>query len=376
MSYTYATSDWQMNVEPHQYHQAHVLVHVTNSSERRLETSDFSCEATKGRRTKAPTLRDSDWEPHKHRIRDLHIVQDKPLKEVKQIMHEQFNFSAEIRQYRSRISKWKLDKNIKSDEMKCIVKKRQHRKFVESKKPELMFRVRGNLVEPAKVQRWMDRHDVPESMIYAPSPVASTPSAISYYTTSAVASPAPSWSSSTSTSTGDYFLLEWINDSAYSTPEQVPPCSQFESQARRSSSSGFTGIIQNHFAPGNSMSGRPVASRANSDEHDAFRAFREFVFGPFRSEKHGFIYRKLEAEDPTLFVAVSRSKLNRFVDETIRFYVYGSGLPNTFTLTEFLDRMFIRRQGVQYCLVHDVNLVRAPELPLCFKREYCAMVLS
>lgn len=56
--------------------------------------------------------------------------------------------------------------------MKAIVRKRQQRKLVETGKGELMFKVRGSVVEPRKIDRWMKKEGVPESMLYAPSPAA------------------------------------------------------------------------------------------------------------------------------------------------------------------------------------------------------------
>jgi len=56
--------------------------------------------------------------------------------------------------------------------MKAIVKKRLQRKLVESDKGELIFAVRGNTVEPKKIDRWMKRNEIPESVLYAPSPAA------------------------------------------------------------------------------------------------------------------------------------------------------------------------------------------------------------
>jgi hypothetical protein len=77
-----------------------------------------------------------------------------------------------VRQFRTRISQWGLDKNIKPQEMKAIVKKRQQRKLVERDKGELIFTVRGNVVEPKKVDRWMKRNEISESVLYTPSPAA------------------------------------------------------------------------------------------------------------------------------------------------------------------------------------------------------------
>lgn len=56
--------------------------------------------------------------------------------------------------------------------MKAIVRKRQRRRLVETRKGELVFELRGRVVEPEKIDRWMKRNAVPEHMVYAPSPAA------------------------------------------------------------------------------------------------------------------------------------------------------------------------------------------------------------
>ncbi|KAF2248169.1 hypothetical protein BU26DRAFT_519899 [Trematosphaeria pertusa] len=151
---------------------------------------------TQQRKRKAPTLRAEAWEPYKARIIELHITRSLPLKDVKTMM-EDFGFIAEERQYRTRISQWRKDKNVKPQEMKAIVRKRQQRKLVEVDKRGLVFEVRDNEVEPRKIDRWMKRHGIPESLPYAPSPAASTPSAVICRTISERGTPVPSPSLST-----------------------------------------------------------------------------------------------------------------------------------------------------------------------------------
>ena len=56
--------------------------------------------------------------------------------------------------------------------MRAIVRKRQQRKLVEFNKGELSFKVRGKKVKPQKVDRWMKRNEIPESVLYAPSSAA------------------------------------------------------------------------------------------------------------------------------------------------------------------------------------------------------------
>jgi hypothetical protein len=60
-----------------------------------------------------------------------------------------------IRQYRNRITEWRLDKNIKSDEMEAIVTHRQRRKLIDVEKRALKFRVKGAEVPTQKIDRWM-----------------------------------------------------------------------------------------------------------------------------------------------------------------------------------------------------------------------------
>ncbi|RGP64701.1 kinesin light chain 2 [Fusarium sporotrichioides] len=132
----------------------------------------------KRRKRKAPTLRAKDWEPYKARILELYDEQKLPLPKVKIMIEEEFGFTAELRQYRTRITQWGKDKNIKPGEMAAIVRKRQKRNLVEVDKRELIFTVRGRNVDPHKIDRWMARNGVSQTSLYAPSPTASTPSAV------------------------------------------------------------------------------------------------------------------------------------------------------------------------------------------------------
>ncbi|KAK2934841.1 hypothetical protein FoTM2_006088 [Fusarium oxysporum f. sp. vasinfectum] len=141
----------------------------------------------KSRKKKAPTLRDEDWEPFKDRILELYETQKLPLEKVKTMIEEEFGFTAQPRQYQSRITKWGKDKNIKKVEMTAIVRKHQQREILETGKRKLCFTVRGREVEADKIDRWMDRNNVPRNDLYAPSPAAytkATPSAVNCRTIS------------------------------------------------------------------------------------------------------------------------------------------------------------------------------------------------
>lgn len=80
-----------------------------------------------------------------------------------------------IRQYRLRISQWGFDKNIKPGEMKAIVRRRQRRKLVETDKPDLAFSVRGENVDPQKIDRFMKRNGISQDTPYSPASVTGTP---------------------------------------------------------------------------------------------------------------------------------------------------------------------------------------------------------
>ncbi|XTI88634.1 hypothetical protein V2W45_1520928 [Cenococcum geophilum] len=69
-----------------------------------------------------------------------------------------------------------------------IVRKRQQRKLVKDGESELIFTVRGNKVEPQKIDRWVKRNGVPESLLYA----LTTLSDVGCQTVSERGSPVPS----------------------------------------------------------------------------------------------------------------------------------------------------------------------------------------
>ncbi|PVI02948.1 TPR-like protein [Periconia macrospinosa] len=171
------------------------------------------------RKKKAPTLREKQWAPYKDRILQLHIEMKMSLPQVKKKMEEEYGFKAELRQYRSQITRWGLDKNVKTQEMKAIVRKRQRRKLIETDKNELEFKVRGTQVSSLKIERWMKRQKLPDSLLYAPSPTASTPSDLECRTISERGSPAPTYMHSPAASDPINFSTE---SPGISSP--VPSC--------------------------------------------------------------------------------------------------------------------------------------------------------
>ncbi|EGX89621.1 C6 finger domain protein, putative [Cordyceps militaris CM01] len=109
------------------------------------------------RRRKAPTLREHDWEPLKTRIVELHVKRNMSLPDVRALMQRERGFEATLRQYRSRISHWGLDKNIKTKEMNFIARKYYQRREGSGSRSMYTFRVRGKIVPPAKIHRWAER---------------------------------------------------------------------------------------------------------------------------------------------------------------------------------------------------------------------------
>ncbi|KAF7862577.1 hypothetical protein EAF04_007450 [Stromatinia cepivora] len=103
-----------------------------------------------------------DWERQRATFTQLYIVQDKCLKEVIKIMEDEHGFRATPRQYKRRIEQWKLDKNIKENDMRVILRKDLKRKR-EGKKSE--FRISDRDVEPQKIQRFAQRNKMTEESI-------------------------------------------------------------------------------------------------------------------------------------------------------------------------------------------------------------------
>jgi hypothetical protein len=79
--------------------------------------------------------------------------------------------SQRSRQYRKRFSDWGWDKNVKTHEMKHIVRRHQRRKLSEYQKGELRYNVRDKRVPPEDVARFMKRKNIPPDELYSPSSI-------------------------------------------------------------------------------------------------------------------------------------------------------------------------------------------------------------
>ncbi|KAI1009121.1 hypothetical protein LB504_003111 [Fusarium proliferatum] len=125
----------------------------------------------KSRKKKAPTLRDEDFEPFKDRILELYETKKLSLEKVKSMIEEEFGFTAQPRQYQTRITKWGKDKNIKKPEMTAIARKHQQREILETDKRKLRFTVRGREVDAEMSLTFSTGGITP----VAQSPMASSP---------------------------------------------------------------------------------------------------------------------------------------------------------------------------------------------------------
>lgn len=121
-----------------------------------------------------------EWEDQRSEITRLYLTENRPLKDIVEIMEREFSFCATCvaaqlkgyaaqclsnngcseRQYKTRISQWALEKNVKFDEMKAIVRKYQERKVQEGK--DTLFRVRKRPVDPKKISRFIKKHKFPD----------------------------------------------------------------------------------------------------------------------------------------------------------------------------------------------------------------------
>ena len=129
------------------------------------------------------------WETHRLTIKRLYLDEDKPLKEVMDIMQRDYGHRGTAKMYKSRITKWRLDKNCKAKEMKAIAWKKVVRDAIG--KPS-SFRIRGRNTDVEEVRRYFRRRNglsLEEVVARDKSPVADTPSAVEYSTPGASASP-------------------------------------------------------------------------------------------------------------------------------------------------------------------------------------------
>ena len=101
-----------------------------------------------------------DWDRYRDIIQRLYVAEDKTLDEVMKKMALSHSFSATARQYKRKINEWRLDKNVKDEEMRVIIATRKTR-LQQGKKS--VFYVRGRPLDPKKIDRFCLRKHVDSS---------------------------------------------------------------------------------------------------------------------------------------------------------------------------------------------------------------------
>ncbi|KAL4744192.1 Clr5 domain-containing protein [Aspergillus similis] len=129
-----------------------------------------------------------DWNKYRPFIEQLYRNDQLKLKDVKNIMERDHNFTASEKQYKDRLSSWNIRKNIKAKEVRIMYRKQQKRAAIGK---QTVFRVAGQKVDTKRIARFVRRYGTNidnESRPIEPSgdsgasPEPSTPSDMSYYT--------------------------------------------------------------------------------------------------------------------------------------------------------------------------------------------------
>ncbi|KAI4184136.1 MAG: hypothetical protein L6R41_004959 [Letrouitia leprolyta] len=97
------------------------------------------------------------WEEQRSLIQQLYVTEDKSLPQVVDEIRRISGFTATERQYKRRISEWRLDKNVKDDEMRAIIAV-QNSRLRQGKASK--FYVRGREVGALKIKRFARRKEV------------------------------------------------------------------------------------------------------------------------------------------------------------------------------------------------------------------------
>jgi hypothetical protein len=130
-----------------------------------------------------------DWEIRRLIIEELYWKGGRKLPEMMSIMKTIYNFSATYaiptscdgdraidstyrkKQYKDQFKRWNFEKNIKTDEMKAIIRIRKRRRDDEDK--DTQFRLRQRPVPQEKIDRFMKRQKTPTAQVISPGPSSS-----------------------------------------------------------------------------------------------------------------------------------------------------------------------------------------------------------
>ncbi|RDW80899.1 hypothetical protein BP5796_05597 [Coleophoma crateriformis] len=121
-----------------------------------------------------------DLEDHKDELKNLYLIEDKSLKEVMTIMHENHSLPISMKRYKDRFEAWGWRKNLPGEYAQWMVQKAHKRKREDGK--ETVFHYGGLQWDKAEAERSATRSKKPRSGTTAA--VVETPSEIDYQTPS------------------------------------------------------------------------------------------------------------------------------------------------------------------------------------------------
>ncbi|CAK7265084.1 hypothetical protein SEPCBS57363_001407 [Sporothrix epigloea] len=107
-----------------------------------------------GRRHQQDWAQVNDWELHREHITELYRDQGLHLRQVQAIMSDRYHFHASQRMYKTRISKWAIDKNLKAAEVAAILRMQQSRAALGKASK---FFIRGRDIDFARVEQYLKR---------------------------------------------------------------------------------------------------------------------------------------------------------------------------------------------------------------------------
>lgn len=118
-----------------------------------------------------------EWEEQKAEIERL--WESGTLENLVVSMRQQHGFEATPKQYKDRIKKWGLKKNIQSNEMIGMIQKQKEREAGEGK--QTGFKLWGRPVDQSRIERYKRDHGINEDAAMSED-AAPTPAGLTYYT--------------------------------------------------------------------------------------------------------------------------------------------------------------------------------------------------
>ncbi|MCJ1430803.1 hypothetical protein MMC27_000153 [Xylographa pallens] len=138
-----------------------------------LVTGDFSNDLSPKQGQPRRRIKASEWEQKRELIAVLYIDQEKTLAETRQTLLEEHGFFASEKAYKDKLKEWKMSKNLKSRQVKFMLKIARKRKAEEGK--ETIFAYNGRDIPGGKLQRY-------NATLSVDSIITSVPSLVTYHT--------------------------------------------------------------------------------------------------------------------------------------------------------------------------------------------------